>query len=308
MHLSAAAHAAGPAGLPFPSSPFRWAKPVLAGPKKAEAPRPLPPADVETAEQLYAKLEYDDANKVAERVIAKRGLTHEQLVRAYRILAVTHAVLDHDDAAREAFIALLTYDAEYAADPNLGPKVSAPFFEARGFWRAQAVKPGLEVTAALRAQDTGTLRVTTRDPTHIVRRVLVGFRWDLKGDFVVSSVAVGEGMALEIVEPPTGRTRLEYYVQAFDDHDDVVLELGTPALPRSALTDLVAVSKARARTEERASSSVLSSALFWTVTGIVVAGAATAGGYLLLRPKNMAAPTSATLTPTLQCGSGAKCN
>ena len=78
------------------------------------------PADVETAEQLYAKLDYEQANAVAERVVKKSGLTHDQLVRAYRVLAVTYAVLDKEEQARDAFLQLLTYDADYQADPNLG--------------------------------------------------------------------------------------------------------------------------------------------------------------------------------------------
>ena len=305
-----AARAAPPAVSPPPSPlagfPSALAKPVLAAPRRSEKAPALPPAEVETAEQLYAKLEYEDANKVAERIIARRGLTHDQLVRAYRVLAVTHAVLDHEDAAREAFILLLTYDAEYAADPNLGPKVSGPFFEARGFWRAQAVKPGIEVVAALRAQDPGTIRVTARDPTHIVKKVSVGYRWDSRGDFVVATLAASEGATVDVSAPPSARARLDYYAQGLDERDDVVLELGSPVLPRTALVEAPALPKPLAP-EKSGGGSVFSSPVFWTLTSVLVVGAATTGGYFLLRPKD-SAPTAATLTPTLQCGAGTKCN
>jgi hypothetical protein len=107
---------------------------ALAAPPSAHAQRGRPaaapkepPAEVETAEQLYAKLDYEGANAVAERVIRERGLTHDHIVRAYKILAVTYAILDREELAREAFLKLLVYDADYQVDPNLGPKVNNPF-------------------------------------------------------------------------------------------------------------------------------------------------------------------------------------
>ena len=291
-------YASPPINLAFPRP---YGKPVLAGPKKTDPPPPKAPpaADVETAELLAGKLEYDEANKVAERVVAKHGLSHEQLLRAYKVFAVTHAVLDHEDAAREAFILLLTYDPEYTVDTNLGPKVSAPFYEARGYWRAQTVKPGIEVAASLRAQETGTLRVTTRDPTHIVKKVNVGIRWDSKGDFTISTVSAGDGSQVEVPTSPVGHTRLDYYAQALDDRDDVVIELGNPSLPKTALADPAGTGKPKA--EEKGGKSIFGSPIFWTVAGVLVAGGATAG-FFLLQPKD---PTSATLTSGAQCGPGA---
>ena len=125
---------------------------VLALPHAAIAAKPpaekAPPAplkvDVETAEQLYAKLEYEKANEVAQKVIVLKGLTHDQLVRTYRVLAVTYAVLEKEEDARDAFVLLLTYDPDYKLDPNLGPRVLTPFQEAKGYWRAQPMKPGID--------------------------------------------------------------------------------------------------------------------------------------------------------------------
>ncbi len=282
--------------------PLTLAKPVLAGPKKPPeppAPKAPPPADVDTAEQLAGKLEYDEANKVAERVIAKHGLAHDQLVRAYKVLAVTHAVLDHEDAAREAFILLLTYDPDYQVDPNLGPKVSAPFFEARGFWRAQTVKPGIEVTPSLRAQESGTLRIVTRDPTHVVKKISVGIRWDSKGEFTTSTLSLGDGGQVDVPPSPPGHTRLDYFAQGLDDRDDVVIELGNAAAPKTALADPAGTGKPRK--DEKGGESFFANPIVWAVAGAVVVGSVTAS-YFLFRPKD---PTSAVLVSAAQCGPGA---
>ena len=291
-----------------------WSAPIFRAPKGPKPP-PTPvapaPADVETAEALFGKLEFEEANKVADRVTKLRGLTHDQLVRAYKILAITHAFIDHEDPAREAFVLLMTYEPDYQVDPNQGPKVTTPFYEARGFWRSQPTKPGLDVAAQVRGQESGTLRITTRDPTHIVKRVAVGYRWGQSGDYTTSSNAPGNGVQVEVPAPPTGKSRLEYYVQALDDRDDVAFESGNPLAPKSAIADTSAPpmtppDSGRDRDKDKGGGGIFSSPIFWTITGIVVVGGATTA-FLVLRPKDTAAPTQASLAPSLQCGT-TKCN
>ncbi len=305
----------GVQGTPVARAAEPWTPPIFAAPKTPKPPPPAVPAfaDVETAEQLYGKLEFEDANKVAERVVKQRGLSHDQLVRAYKILAVTHGFLDHEDPAREAFILLMTYEPEYQVDPNQGPKVTTPFFEARGFWRAQPMKPGIEVAATVRAQEAGVLRVTTRDPTHIVKKVTVGYRWSTSGDYATAQANVGQSVAVDLPAPPAGKTRVEYYAQALDDRDDVAFEVGNPQAPKSAVADAQPTVATPPVTggggkdgDKGGGGGVFSSPVFWTIAGIVVVGGA-AGAFFLFRQKDVAAPTQAALTPSLQCGI-AKCN
>jgi hypothetical protein len=260
------------------------------------------PADVDTAEQLYAKLDYEGANAVAARVVKQRGLSHEQLVRAYRVLAVTDAILDKEEAAQSAFLQLLTYDPDYQADPNLGPQVNTPFVEARGSFRALPSKPGIEVQATIQTTG-GTLRVTTRDPTKMVKKVNVGYRWTSSGDYTVAQLAPGEGVSVEVVAAPAGRTRLDYYAQALDDRDNAVLEAGSAQVPKSAFAQ-VGPSAGGGKGGKSEGGSVLSSPFFWIFAGAAVAGGGTAL-FFALRPQDP--PTKATLSPIMQCG-GDRCN
>ncbi len=176
---------------------------LAAAPKKE--PPPPPPADADTAEQLYAKLDFEAANSVAERVIKKTGLSHQDLVRVYRVLAITYAVLDKEDQSREAFQQLLAYDPEFTVDTNLGPKVSTPFSEARGYWRALPQKPGIETQVAVRVGEAGTIRVTTRDPSKMVKKVHVGQRWASSGEYQTSTIVVGDGVQVEVPPRPQAR-------------------------------------------------------------------------------------------------------
>lgn len=264
-----------------------------------------PPADVETAEQLYAKLDYEQANAVAERVVKKNGLSHDQLVRAYRVLAVTYAVLDKEEQARDAFLQLLTYDSEYQADPNLGPKVNTPFMEARGSFRSLSSKPGIEVSANV-STGGGNLRVTTRDPTRMVKRVNVGYRWTSSGDYTNTQINPGEAVvAIEVAAAPPGRTRLDFYVQALDERENTVLEAGNPSVPKSAFAEAGATNTGGTKGGTKAEGgSIFSSPVFWVIAGVAVAGAGTAA-FFAFRPQD---PTnSAALSPVIVCG-GDRCN
>lgn len=271
---------------------------ATATPAQSTSVKPAPVAqDVELAEQLYAKLDFEQANVTADRALKQRGLTHDQLVRATKILALTHAVLDHEEHSRDAFVQLLAYDADFQLDQNLGPKVSAPFLEARGFWRAQPQKPGLTTTTLLRTNETGTLKVTTRDPTHLVKKLNVGYRWASTGEFVVVAANVGEATTVDVPAPPSGKTRLDYFVQAVDERDDIVFENGSPQVPKSAFAEGSAV----AATSK--SSGVFASPIFWIAAGVVVAGGATAT-YFATRPGE---PTSVSLRAVPFCGTD-RCN
>jgi hypothetical protein len=263
------------------------------------------PVDVETAEQLYAKLDYEQANAVAERVVKKTSLTHDQLVRAYRVLAVTYAVLDKEEQARDAFLQLLTYDPDYQADPNLGPKVNTPFMEARGSFRSLPSKPGIEVAATV-STGGGNLRVTTRDPTRIVKKVVVGYRWTSSGEYTITQLNANEVVAaVEVTAAPPGRTRLDFYVQALDERENAVLEAGNASVPKSAFAEAGASNGGGGgKGGKSEGGSVFSSPIFWIIAGAAVAGGGTAL-FFALRPSDP--PSSAALSPIIRCGAD-RCN
>lgn len=270
-------------------------------------------ADLEKAEQLYANLNYEEANKVAQTVVRQRNLSHDQLVRAYRILAISHAVLDREEASRDAFVMLLTYEPDYQADPNLGPRVTTPFFEARGFWRGQPVKPGAEASATAKVKEPAVVRVQVRDPSHIVKRAVVGWRWGPAGPFKTKPVTTGDAQNVEIGPPPTGASRLDYYVQAFDDKENVILEAGSSSTPKTTTVEEPQVASGGGGAgsgregggEKKSGGGVFSSAGFWGVAlGVVVVGGA-AAVFALTRPNNES--STATFSSTLNCG-GVRCN
>jgi len=277
-----------------------------AAPKGPPAPTPKSRAaaarlaDVDSAEKYYGNMDYESANAIAGRVLDSHGLTHDQMERALRIVALTYATLGKPDQARDAFTTLLEMDPEFQLDPNLSPRVTTPFLEARGYWRGQTVKPGLEVVATVHSTDSATLVVTTRDPTHVVANVSLGYRWGANGPFTTRPVAIGDTVNVQVPSSPSpSEGRLDYYVQGLDEREDAIFEVGSPTAPRSAMVDApVVVAAPVVASEKPGGQSVFASPYFWTAAAVVVAGAAV-GGFLLFRPK---APDGATLTSGAECG------
>jgi tetratricopeptide (TPR) repeat protein len=74
-------------------------------------------ADIDAGEAAYAGLDYEKANSLAQKAVGQRGLSHDQVVRAYRLLGRTYAVLGKSQQAIDAFEKLLTYAPDERADP-----------------------------------------------------------------------------------------------------------------------------------------------------------------------------------------------
>lgn len=262
--------------------------------------------DLAAAEAAYGQLNYEDAARRAELVTKKRGLSHDQLVRSYRVLAFSRAAIGDDEHARESFVLLLTYDPDHKVDKSLGPKVQQPYLEAKGYWRQQMARPGIEVSpGALRQGTTATLRVVTRDPSHVAKGVTVGYRFGAQGRFETAQIAVGEQSVNLSV--PTGETRLDYYVQALDANESVVFEVGNPSSPKTSLVEVKSLAPAgSAGAKQESGGSVFSSPIFWVATGVVLVGGAVGTYFIASSSKGtreeQTPPTGANLAPILFCG------
>lgn len=268
-------------------------------------------ADLVAAEAAFGQLAYEDALTKAEAASKVGGLTHQQLERVYKVLAYAAAAMGQDDKARDAFVRLLTYDPEFVVDKGQGPKIEQPFLEARGFWRGQATKPGVEATPLLREGESGTMRVTVRDPTRIVTKAIVAYRWGTAAPFKRHEVMVGD-QTITIPAAPAGTTRLDYFVQAFDAQNNAVFELGNESVPKTSMLEIRAQRLASPVKTEEGGGSVFGSPVFWIIAGVLVAGGATATALVLTGGKETREriitdpPTGANVGPILFCG-GDRC-
>jgi hypothetical protein len=268
------------------------------GPGFAEAANPRAHAELSLAEKAYTSLDFSQAKALAEKLREGGGLDHEQLQRATRVWALSSAALDKNDLARDAFTLLLAYDPDYKLDAKLSPKFQEPFAEARGYWKAQAKRPGVEATASLHVGSLGAIRVQTRDPSEIAVRVSVGYRWAPAREYTVGAARLGDTQ-VDVAVAPAGSTRLDYYVQVFDAKDNIVFEDGNPESPRTA------IALAEPTTARKADKSIFASTWFW-VAGAAILTAGGVGTYFAVRP-TQSDPTAFRASGVAVCG-GTPCN
>lgn len=250
--------------------------------------------DVSTAENAYASVDYATALAASERVLKQSALPHDTLVRATRVAALSRAALGDTDQSREYFIALLAYEPDYKLDAKLGPRFQEPFSEARAYWLAQGRKPGMDVQPLVKYTSGGVLKVTTRDPLNVIKKVQVAYRWAPAREYVTTSLPSG-AQQIDIPEARKGSTRLDYYVRALDAKDNGVFEEGMPDSPKAVF--VTEPPKVAAADEK---SGVFSGPVPWIVGGALVVG----GGILAffaLRPTNVNPATHARATFGASC-------
>jgi hypothetical protein len=295
---------------------FTWAAPValalavsatIASPARAADAS----ADIDAGEAAYAGLDYDKANLLAQKVVAVHGLTHDQVVRAYRLLGRTYAVLGKSQQAIDSFEKLLTYAPDEKADKAQTPRIQEAFSEAQGFWAGYPTKPGLEATTvALRVGLPGTLRVRLHDPTHQVKKIAVGYRWGGTGNFSTTELAPAETLNVDIPPGPAQTSRLDYYAVALDGLDDQAFTVGDAATPKTVLAEMAPVGGGGGGGDKSGGKSVFASPVFWIIAGAVIVGAGSAVAAVELKPKAKDVtldPTAANLNSALFCGSGVRC-
>ncbi len=252
-------------------------------------------AEISKVEKLYAELEYEQAAALGHALIDKGGLSHEELVRVLRLVALSHAGHDQEEGAREAFVSLLGYEPDYQVDPNLGPRVTTPFFSARGFWRGQAQRPGLDLTADVKSSTGGVIRLNLRDPLHVAKSGTVSFRWAGAGDFEAKPLDSLDTSSVEVSAAPPGASRLEYFAVVLDAKRNEVFEAGSARAPKTQIFE-----RSAAHADEKPAF-YKNPIVIGTAAAVVVVAAVTVG-YFLLRDRT---PTSASLSPTPFCANGA---
>jgi len=257
-------------------------------------------SDLASAENDYAQLEYQSALQTAERVLGQRGLSHDVLVRATRVSALAHAAAGQSETAKKRFITLLQYDPTFKVEPRLGPSFTEPYSEAKGYWQAQGRRPGVTIQPAVSTGARGHLRVVTSDPTSTVTRVLVGWRWAPSREYQVTTLGSG-AQSVEVRANAGSESRLDYYVRALDNHDNVAFEEGTPEAPK-----FVTVGTQKPAGDASEEKSFFKKPYLYIALGVVALGAGALTAFAL-RPTDYSAASTGQSSIGIACG-GPRCD
>ncbi|MBI4705292.1 MAG: hypothetical protein HY744_29650 [Deltaproteobacteria bacterium] len=245
---------------------------VAAQPKKQTVS-----ALVQKAQDLFDEQMYEESIQVLSAALMRPGISREEKIDVYRLLAYNYITLRRDDEADGAVRGLLVLDENFSLPESESPRFRDFFKKTRDAWEADG-KPGLKaekeatpeaskvaVKHAPPAQaDEGqavSVGGTVEDPEATVAKVKLYYRAGSSGKFTTAPVQFAmlrwsAQIPAEAVVPPL----VEYYVEALDEGGLPVATRGDAAAPlRIAVV---------------ASGSFLTSPWFWVPVGVAVAAAA----------------------------------
>ena len=273
------------------------------------------PADSgEALEQVESKIEaaeYDEAIAIAETLLDRPRLTAAQRNRGLALLAVAHIAHRDLEQAQPVLREL------FARDPGfqLGEEASPPVQDAFQQVRASSVSPlaiRLEHGPSQNAGRTVPIRLRISSGVDAVHAVQIWHRMAGAPNYAATTLPLtdeGEG-GLEIPVLSPGQM-VEYYIEVTAPSGAVIASLASAERPLAVSTstegtpETMGVAEAEPSASEpgepsagghrvgepSASGSIATKWWFWTILGVVVAGAATVGIYFATQPS----PANGTL-------------
>jgi hypothetical protein len=254
-------------------------------------------AAVEEANQLLRKMSYRKALKAVERVILASDSGPAELAEAYRIKGLSLAALNRKADAVKAFRRLLAVEPTFRLPKSISPKLRTPFYQAVGMAVDQA-PIGIEHTPPEVGERLGGVRLRARLKADPLKMVFgLRFRYLSQGSVEELSVLVDKPKAVSFKLPDGyDRDTFRYWVEAFNEHGGVLARAGsrsepfvlkTRPKPKPVVAPVVdtpdpvatAVGSAPPPTAGAGDESATwyRTWWFWTVVGVVVAGAVTGG-------------------------------
>lgn len=188
--------------------------------------------DVREANELFGKMRYVKALKVAERALEDPKNRPLDLIGVYRIMGLCQSALGRTKKSLDTFRKLLAIDPSFRLSREISPKLAAPFYQAVAMIREgeqfalkhqppQAPKSlqGLKLTAKLQA-----------NPFGLVKTIRFRFRLSTaeKERMIVYKI-VGSGAQEAKILLPTGlkADKIMYFFEAVNQYGGALARAGS---------------------------------------------------------------------------------
>jgi hypothetical protein len=179
---------------------------------------------LDRARALVGDLKYAEAGKVLQAAEAATGNTRADLIEIYELEGIVFGSLNKAEAAQLAFARLLSLDPEHKLNGKFAPRVTTPFYEAKG--KAHEMGPLTAVPGAgYAAEKVTSLGFTLKDPASIAKKLIVTVSEDGKPWRKVTLAASQQLLV------PVSATQLYWFAVVLGDHDAVLLEVASAAAP-----------------------------------------------------------------------------
>ncbi len=235
---------------------------------------------------MFANFQLEGLLTKLEFALAVKGISPEQRVEVFRLMAFTHASFDELGKAEEAFVKLLEVKPDHQLQ-GASPKVRQAFASAQRLYRErQAVKLSHAPPRPREAEKTTTVDVVAQAGGDRIGAMTLHYRAQgTEGGFSQVSMSPGEQASWSAVMPNSfpgapGLRTVEYFIRARDTRGALLSSIGEEEKPLTVEVEAVAL----------AATPVYKTWWFWTITGVVVAGAAAATGVAVGVRPNAASP------------------
>ena len=229
---------------------------------------------LEEARQLYLNFQFEGIASKLEFALAVKGVTLEQKVEIYKLMAMTQLASDQEGKAEEAFLKLLELQPAYELAGGTSPKVRTSFAAAQKTYHArQAVKLVHSPPKVGAAGASTTIDVVAVAGADRVASMTLHYRpQGGTGGFSQMPMSRGEGGAFSATVPnvfpgPAGLRTIEYFVRARDASLALLTGVGEETKPLEMKVETIEVA---------AGPPLYKSPILWGAVGVVAAGAVAA--------------------------------
>jgi len=226
-------------------------------------------------QQEYAQLRFEEALQTLSAALVRSGNSRQEMATIYRLLAFTYLALGREEEAAGAYRSMLPLEPDFEPGEDLSPRMREFFAGVRSDWEAEgrpgsAPPPPVEIEHRSPAEaehgQPVTLSAEVNDPADRVDRLVLAYRQGTDAVFRRLDTRREEGAFLatipgDDVAPPL----VEYYFEALDRQGLPVASRGDVAAPL------------RIAVPAPGGGNILEAWWFWTIVGVVVAGAVVGG-------------------------------
>jgi uncharacterized protein (TIGR03382 family) len=247
--------------------PVTPATPAEPPPTQDTPPAEGPPNPyLEEARQLYLSFQFEGIIPKLEFALAVKGVTVDQRVEIYKLMALTHSAFDDAAQAEEAFLHILELKPDYVLTGGASPKIRAYFASAQKTYRARlAVKLKHAPPKPSARGVTTTVDVTVVAGVDRVSAMTLHYRpRGSTSGYSQLAMARGENGAFSGNVPdafpgPAGKRTIEYFARARDASGALLASVGSEEAPLELTMETV---------ELTVSEPVYKNWMFWTAVGV----------------------------------------
>jgi hypothetical protein len=180
--------------------------------------------NLDKARQLVNDLKFADAGKALQAAEAQDANPRAELIEIYELEGIVFGSVNKPELSRTAFMKLLTLDPEHKLSGKFAPRVTTPFYEAKGKVHetgALSLTLGMSVVG----DKLAGLGLTLKDPAQLAKKIVVHTSEDGRPWKVTNADAKPETLV------SVSAKQLYWFADVLGEHDAVLFSAFSAGAP-----------------------------------------------------------------------------